>query len=525
MIKKFDQYINEELYPSSVGAIGYGGGVSGYPLNNVLTITGDVDPTLHDVLKNQAPTFTKDIKKKKNKDTRLHNEIGKTIDILSKPMMKVVNERKDLPEHIIYVIQVNDIYETRRVMQELEKIPNNKYWCNDRIKTLEHFPNWLNVNLTYSKKEIHINYWSDENDYEYNLREIKRWIGSDDIYTLKDLHIVLRKIKLFLDVDDPPNYNPKKIVRDLNEGSETTPYVGSGTNVGFGDAEGNYTKAAGQSVSGGDSASAFSSNSSGSKAEQEITCPPKHIFKENFKKKQKKDKKLRSYNKIGSDIDRLHKVSKKVNNENMKTWEEYNESKSEYMGICASNDKLMKKAERLLGKKRSGESIKSMINKLKKKQDEVDDKHKTKYDDAITDLEKFIDNCKDVSKMSKEWNKKNESTTYNRLNEDEGGGGVSSATLGNTGGMGAIVSAQPSSIPGDVAGGTKGSGDIGQPLGIFSKQPIQQSLKRKKNRKDKRDKPYHKIGAGIDNFYVTKYTETKNNGGKIIASWDTFGDV
>lgn len=437
MIKRFDQYINEELYPSSVGAIGYGGGVSGYPLNNVLTITGDVDPALHDVLKNQAPIFTKDIKKKKNKDTRLNNEIGKTIDILSKPMMKVVNEGRDLREHMMYVIQVNDIHETRRVIQELEKIPNNKYWCNDRIKSLEHFPNWLNVNLTYTKKEIHINYWSDENEYEYNLREIKRWIGSDNIYTLKDLYVLSRKIKLFLDVNDSPNYNPKKIVRDLNEGSETTPYVGSGTNVGFGDAEGNYTKAAGQSVSGGDSASAFSSNSSGSKAEQEITCPPKHIFKENFKKKQKKDKKLRSYNKIGSDIDNLHRVSKKTNNENMKTWEE-----------------------------------------------------------------------------------------FNRLNEDDGGGGVAGATLGNTGGMGAIVSAQPSSIPGDVAGGTKGSGDIGQPLGIFTKQPSgTQPIKRKKNRKDKRDKPYHKIGAGIDNFYVTKYTETKNNGGKIISSWDTFRDT
>ena len=34
------------------------------------------------------------------------------------------------------------------------------------------------------------------------------------------------------------------------------------------------------------------------------------------------------------------------------------------------------------------------------------------------------------------------------------------ATLGNTGGMGNIVSANPSSIPGDVAGSTIGSGDI-----------------------------------------------------------------
>ena len=124
---------------------------------------------------------------------------------------------------------------------------------------------------------------------------------------------------------------------------------------------------------------------------------------------------------------------------------------------------------------------------------------------------------------------------FNRLNEDDGGGasagsgdvggggGTSVGTLGNTGGMGAIISAQPSSIPGDVAGSTKGSGDIGHTLGTYSKQPA--GIFKKKNKKDKRDKPYHKIGAGIDNFYVTKYTETKNNGGKIIASWKTFTDT
>ena len=44
--------------------------------------------------------------------------------------------------------------------------------------------------------------------------------------------------------------------------------------------------------------------------------------------------------------------------------------------------------------------------------------------------------------------------------KENDGGGVAVATLGNTGGMGAVVAPQPSSIPGDVAGSTKGSGDI-----------------------------------------------------------------
>lgn len=46
----------------------------------------------------------------------------------------------------------------------------------------------------------------------------------------------------------------------------------------------------------------------------------------------------------------------------------------------------------------------------------------------------------------------------NKLDED---GGVACATGGNTSGMGAVVTSQPSSIPGDVAGATTGSGDVG----------------------------------------------------------------
>ena len=58
-----------------------------------------------------------------------------------------------------------------------------------------------------------------------------------------------------------------------------------------------------------------------------------------------------------------------------------------------------------------------------------------------------------------------------------------SATMGNTGGMGAVVSAQPSSTPGDVAGGTKGSGDIGQTLGTYTKPGIKMKKDKKKKRK------------------------------------------
>lgn len=67
-----------------------------------------------------------------------------------------------------------------------------------------------------------------------------------------------------------------------------------------------------------------------------------------------------------------------------------------------------------------------------------------------------------------------------------------SVTMGNSNGMGAIVAAQPSSIPGSVADSIAGSGDIGQPLGnytnsIFPKrEKIMKFKKFKKNKKNKK---------------------------------------
>ena len=68
---------------------------------------------------------------------------------------------------------------------------------------------------------------------------------------------------------------------------------------------------------------------------------------------------------------------------------------------------------------------------------------------------------------------------FRKYNED------ACATMGNTGGMGAIVSAQPSATPGDVVGGTIGSGDIGQGLGTAYMKP-QLKLKKDKKRKLKK---------------------------------------
>ena len=155
------------------------------------------------------------------------------------------------------------------------------------------------------------------------------------------------------------------------------------------------------------------------------------------------------------------------------------------------------------------------IKKRKKKKDK-EERLNNQLGKDIDSLYKPIEKTNNESMIKK-------FDEFSKLNEDGeggGGGGVSSATLGNTGGMGAIVSAQPSSIPGDVAGSTKGSGDIGCRLGTYTKQPAGIYPKQQK-RKKKKKKETEKKGEGIDNFYVTNYKESTNNG-NIIQSWKVF---
>lgn len=77
------------------------------------------------------------------------------------------------------------------------------------------------------------------------------------------------------------------------------------------------------------------------------------------------------------------------------------------------------------------------------------------------------------------------------------------ATAGNTGGMGNIVSAIPSSTPGDIAGSTPGSGDIGHSFGTFIKSAP--NLK-KKNKKMKKLQTFSNfVKEEIDNFTARYY--------------------
>ena len=94
---------------------------------------------------------------------------------------------------------------------------------------------------------------------------------------------------------------------------------------------------------------------------------------------------------------------------------------------------------------------------------------------------------------------------------------TANVTAGNTGGMGPVVSANPSSTPGDVAGSSIGSGDIGSTLGTYTKTPLNLNKPSKKKKKKKKDlknksnfsneqnKPYNKMYVvRFDEFNYTK---------------------
>jgi hypothetical protein len=83
-----------------------------------------------------------------------------------------------------------------------------------------------------------------------------------------------------------------------------------------------------------------------------------------------------------------------------------------------------------------------------------------------------------------------------------GDSGTAFATNSSINGMGNIVSAQPSPIPGDVAGGTKGSGDLsGGVLSTSTKiGAVYRKVKTKKGEKMKKTKAENKLNNLIVKF-------------------------
>jgi len=104
-----------------------------------------------------------------------------------------------------------------------------------------------------------------------------------------------------------------------------------------------------------------------------------------------------------------------------------------------------------------------------------------------------------------------------------GGSGSAFSTNSNCSGMGPVVSAEPSNIPGDVTGSSTGSGDVGSTLGVFTKR--QANARRSKDRtKDKSKRRNSKIAKELDQNYTTQYKEKYNTQNKLITSWKTFNE-
>jgi len=94
------------------------------------------------------------------------------------------------------------------------------------------------------------------------------------------------------------------------------------------------------------------------------------------------------------------------------------------------------------------------------------------------------------------------------LNEGDGGG-VAYATNGNSAGMGSIVAPQPSSRPGDVAGSTKGSGDLpAYDMGDHFGPALSRGKKKKKKKKMSSKNERHQ-GTNQDkqDMYITTFSD------------------
>lgn len=78
------------------------------------------------------------------------------------------------------------------------------------------------------------------------------------------------------------------------------------------------------------------------------------------------------------------------------------------------------------------------------------------------------------------------------------------ATMENTNGMGAVISSNPSSSPGDVADSSIGSGDIGQTLGAYTKKSTL-DLKKRRKKKKRKENFNHEQNKPYDEIYVVKF--------------------
>lgn len=230
-----------------------------------------------------------------------------------------------------------------------------------------------------------------------------------------------------------------------------------------------------------------------------------------------------------------------------------NESKSEYLSFIKNVISEKKKVNENMNLKEenmelvdTGDSVtyevwKDNDGKLYKVSIERNDEEEDEFGEVR--IERDFDNAEEVSSThSAKFGESNLSTDdeidSDTINEDGGGdgggssAGVAMANAGTVSGMGNVVSSQPSSTPGSAftGDGTVGSGDIGMPLGTYSKKGITGNKYVKHSKGNK--KKSKKLLSDVANFLKTHKKGSKpkfgnvpeNAGGKVMNYQDFVKD-
>ena len=237
MIKKFNEYVNEELDASTVGVVGSGTAITGYPTGTytpaagVSVYGGDSESSFagnssgakgmeQEVICPPKNIFRDPIvkKRRKNKKERLNNQIGATIDSLSKPILKV-NEAVQ-KYHRTMICQINNIDEAHTIINRIKHLPPVILVShNETIENLSAFPNWLFIEMEPSNK-LYVNYWGEGDGYESNLEDVMdsltRSTTDHHMYTYDELPALIKNIRAYYDIPEVPNYNPRKINHNEN---------------------------------------------------------------------------------------------------------------------------------------------------------------------------------------------------------------------------------------------------------------------------------------------------------------------
>jgi len=145
-----------------------------------------------------------------------------------------------------------------------------------------------------------------------------------------------------------------------------------------------------------------------------------------------------------------------------------------------------------------------------------ENKNKKNNIEIIAETKKNLNIDSSINKEKKSKIKKEKEITetiisYNKFIVEDDGGGGAYATAGNSTGMGSIVAPQPSSIPGDVAGSTIGSGDRAS-YDMGSHFDFNKDNNHKKKKKKTIKSNHMSTESSIENMYVTSFTDWLNNG-------------